>query len=85
VTMPDTMLVVEWRLCPFCGIEPSSPCEDDCPTRQPALKRVVKEVRELILLTESLYKRVAVDMSTDERLRIEDTLNGVFEAMGGIK
>lgn len=75
----------EWRLCLFCNTEPSSPCEDDCPSRNPQLRGIISHVRELLFTTEFLYKRVAVDMSTSERLEIEQTINSVFAALGGVK
>ena len=75
----------EWRLCPFCGAEPTSPCDDDCSSRDPQVKNIINWVRELLFLTEHLYKKLALDLPMDERHRMEDTINGVFIALGGIK
>lgn len=80
-----SMIETNWRLCPFCGAEPTSPCDDDCVSHNPNIKTIVHEVKELLLLSESLYKRIAIDLSLEERHQIEDTINGVFKALDGIK
>lgn len=79
------VLETKWRLCPFCSADPTSPCEADCPSLNPNLKQIVHGVRELLLLSEYLYKKLAVDFSMEERHRIEDTINSVFVALDGIK
>jgi hypothetical protein len=80
-----TVQETTWRLCPFCSAEPHSPCEHDCPSLNPNLKAIINSVRELLLLSEFLYKRIAIDLPMEERHRIEDTINMVFVSLDGIK
>lgn len=72
-------------MCPFCDSETAERCDDDCPSHLSHMVALVASVKELLLATESLYKRVAFDLPMDIRFQIEDTISTVIQQMKGLK
>lgn len=72
------------RVCPFCESESVTRCDDDCVGHQPAFKKLIAEIRELLLATEYLYKKAAPDFGMEERLRLEETINQVVVSVRGL-
>ena len=73
------------RLCPFCETDQSSRCDDTCPSRIPEFRQLINNVRELLLATEYLYKQTAHELEMENRLQLEDAINGVIQSVRGIK
>lgn len=75
--------VAEWQ-CPFCETDLIG-CDDACPSRIPEFKQMIANVKELLLATEYLYKRMAPDLDMEMRLQLEDAINAVILSVRGMK